>query len=212
MAYQPAAAFPPNHLPITPTHVAAFKRDGLVVVDGVFDSAIVAAVRSEMLARRAAFNPTMQASTIRSDTVSWITGEAKGTGPAVAGIIAALKGLAVHFEPVVQHTLYAPSKCMAAIYPPPAPAPASKPTTATSTTATTPTSLLPPPGVGYKVHLDNLAPEDEDMYWLWKSQREQSGRVLTSILYLNEWVTGYCFRYFRSSTSTCAISQAECIP
>ena len=54
---------------------------------------------------------------------------------------------------------------------------------------------------GYRTHLDHDPPSDDDLYWLWKSSREQSGRVLTAILYLTDpdfdaCLHGGCLRLF----------------
>ena len=54
---------------------------------------------------------------------------------------------------------------------------------------------------GYRVHLDHDPHSDDDLYWLWESSREQSQRVLTSILYLTDEdfdssVHGGCLRLF----------------
>ena len=57
---------------------------------------------------------------------------------------------------------------------------------------------------GYRTHLDHDPPSDDDLYWLWKSSREQSGRVLTAILYLTDpdfdaCLHGGCLRLFLGS-------------
>mmetsp|Transcript_4771 Transcript_4771/g.6132 ORF Transcript_4771/g.6132 Transcript_4771/m.6132 type:complete len:417 (+) Transcript_4771:13-1263(+) len=40
--------------------------------------------------------------------------------------------------------------------------------------------------VGYVAHRDHCPPEDDDLFWCWKSDREQSERFLTAILYVND--------------------------
>ena len=77
----------------------------------------------------------------------------------VGDAVRALKGLGDKFAPCVGYErLDAPAKCMVARY----------------------------ETGGYSVHLDHDPPSDDDLYWLWASSREQSQRVLTSILYLTD--------------------------
>ena len=92
----------------------------------------------------------------------------------VGDAVRALKGLGDKFAPAVGYEcLDAPSRCMVARY----------------------------EKGGYRVHLDHDPPSDDDLYWLWKSSREQSGRVLTAILYLTDPefdadIHGGCLRLF----------------
>ena len=92
----------------------------------------------------------------------------------VGATVRALKGLGDKFAPAVGYEcLDAPSRCMVARY----------------------------EKGGYRVHLDHDPPSDDDLYWLWKSSREQSGRVLTAILYLTDPdfdadIHGGCLRLF----------------
>ena len=92
----------------------------------------------------------------------------------VGDAVRALKGLGDRFAPAVGYEcLDAPSRCMVARY----------------------------EKGGYRVHLDHDPPSDDDLYWLWKSSREQSGRVLTAILYLTDpdfdsCLHGGCLRLF----------------
>ena len=77
----------------------------------------------------------------------------------VGATVRALKGLGDKFAPAVGYEcLDAPSRCMVARY----------------------------EQGGYRTHLDHDPPSDDDLYWLWESSREQSQRVLTSILYLTD--------------------------
>ena len=77
----------------------------------------------------------------------------------VGDAVRSLKGLGDRFATAVGYEgLDAPSKCMVAQY----------------------------IKGGYRVHLDHDPPADDDLYWLWESSREQSGRVLTAILYLTD--------------------------
>ena len=77
----------------------------------------------------------------------------------VGDTVRALKGLGDRFASAVGYQcLDAPSRCMVARY----------------------------DRGGYRTHLDHDPPSDDDLYWLWKSSREQSGRVLTSILYATD--------------------------
>ena len=77
----------------------------------------------------------------------------------VGDAVRALKGLGDKFAPAVGYEcLDAPSRCMVARY----------------------------EQGGYRTHLDHDPPSDDDLYWLWESSREQSQRVLTSILYLTD--------------------------
>ena len=77
----------------------------------------------------------------------------------VGDTVRALKGLGDRFASAVGYQcLDAPSRCMVARY----------------------------DRGGYWTHLDHDPPSDDDLYWLWKSSREQSGRVLTSILYATD--------------------------
>ena len=77
----------------------------------------------------------------------------------VGDTVRALKGLGDRFALAVGYPcLDAPSRCMVARY----------------------------EKGGYRTHLDHDPPSDDDLYWLWKSSREQSGRVLTSILYATD--------------------------
>ena len=92
----------------------------------------------------------------------------------VGDAVRALKGLGDRFARAVGYEgLDAPSRCMVARY----------------------------ESGGYRVHLDHDPPSDDDLYWLWKSSREQSGRVLTAILYLTDpdfdaCLHGGCLRLF----------------
>ena len=92
----------------------------------------------------------------------------------VGATVRALKGLGDKFAPAVGYEcLDAPSRCMVARY----------------------------EQGGYRTHLDHDPPVDDDLYWLWESSREQSGRVLTSILYLTDDdfdadIHGGCLRLF----------------
>ncbi len=92
----------------------------------------------------------------------------------VGDAVRALKGLGDKFARAVGYErLDAPSKCMVARY----------------------------VSGGYRAHLDHDPPSDDDLYWLWESSREQSQRVLTSILYLTDddfdsGVHGGCLRMF----------------
>ena len=92
----------------------------------------------------------------------------------VGATVRALKGLGDKFAPAVGYEcLDAPSRCMVARY----------------------------ERGGYRTHLDHDPPSDDDLYWLWKSSREQSGRVLTAILYLTDpdfdaCLHGGCLRLF----------------
>ena len=92
----------------------------------------------------------------------------------VGDTVRALKGLGDRFAPAVGYECVdAPSKCMVARY----------------------------EQGGYRTHLDHDPPSDDDLYWLWASSREQSQRVLTSILYLTDQdfdssVHGGCLRLF----------------
>ena len=77
----------------------------------------------------------------------------------VGDAVRSLKGLGDRFARAVGYEgLDAPSKCMVARY----------------------------ESGGYRAHLDHDPPSDDDLYWLWESSREQSQRVLTSILYLTD--------------------------
>lgn len=72
-------------------------------------------------------------------------------------MVSALKGLGHRFASAVGcASVDAPARCMVARY----------------------------DSGGYRAHLDHDPPVDDDLYWLWKISREQSGRVLTSILYV----------------------------
>ena len=152
---------------LTTAHAEALRRDGLCVVDNAVPMARVRALRRSLV-DGGRFRKTMQPKAIRSDTVRWDHEDSAGAG-ADAGVVAstvrALKGIGAHFEGVLGHALDAPSRCMAAIYAPPA------------------SSDEPS---GYQPHLDHRPPDDDDLFWTWKSSREQSERVLTSILYLND--------------------------
>ena len=92
----------------------------------------------------------------------------------VGDAVRALKGLGDKFARAVGYECVdAPSKCMVARY----------------------------ETGGYRAHLDHDPPADDDLYWLWASSREQSQRVLTSILYLTDQdfdssVHGGCLRLF----------------
>ena len=92
----------------------------------------------------------------------------------VGATVRALKGLGDKFAPAVGYEcLDAPSRCMVARY----------------------------EQGDYRTHLDHDPPVDDDLYWLWESSREQSGRVLTSILYLTDDdfdadIHGGCLRLF----------------
>ena len=92
----------------------------------------------------------------------------------VGDAVRALKGLGDRFARAVGHECVdAPSKCMVARY----------------------------ESGGYRVHLDHDPPADDDLYWLWESSREQSQRVLTSILYVTDPafdadIHGGCLRLF----------------
>ena len=96
----------------------------------------------------------------------------------VGDTVRALKGLGDRFAPAVGYECVdAPSKCMVARY----------------------------EQGGYRTHLDHDPPADDDLYWLWKSSREQSGRVLTAILYLTDpdfdaCLHGGCLRLFLGCT------------
>jgi len=54
--------------------------------------------------------------------------------------------------------------------------------TTTTTTSTTPAATT---NMGYRAHRDHAPPADDDLYWCWKSDREQSERYVTAILYVN---------------------------
>ena len=92
----------------------------------------------------------------------------------VGDTVRALKGLGDRFARAVGYEgLDAPSKCMVARY----------------------------ESGGYRTHLDHDPPADDDLYWLWESSREQSQRVLTSILYVTDPafdadIHGGCLRLF----------------
>ena len=92
----------------------------------------------------------------------------------VGDTVRALKGLGDRFASAVGYECVdAPSRCMVARY----------------------------ERGGYRTHLDHDPPSDDDLYWLWASSREQSQRVLTSILYLTDQdfdssVHGGCLRLF----------------
>ena len=155
---------------LTTAHAEALRRDGVCVVEDAVPAAQVRALRRSLLVNGGRFRKTMQPKTIRSDTVRWLhEDEAEEEAGADTGVVAstvrALKGIGAHFEGVLNHALDAPSRCMAAIYAPPA-------------------SSDDPSG--YQPHLDHRPPDDDDLFWTWKSSREQSERVLTSILYLND--------------------------
>ena len=92
----------------------------------------------------------------------------------VGDTVRSLKGLGDRFATAVGYEgLDAPSRCMVARY----------------------------ESGGYRAHLDHDPPADDDLYWLWESSREQSQRVLTSILYLTDsefdaGLHGGCLRLF----------------
>ena len=92
----------------------------------------------------------------------------------VGDAVRSLKGLGARFARAVGYEgLDAPAKCMVARY----------------------------ESGGYRTHLDHDPPADDDLYWLWESSREQSQRVLTSILYVTDPafdadIHGGCLRLF----------------
>ena len=162
---RPAAFFsqfvPPA---LTKAHADSLKRDGYCIVDNSVSAEEVKVLRRELLVLRdERFQKTMQSKSIRSDLVRWIDGE--GESSVLASTVKALKGVGSFFEEALGHALDAPSRCMAALYSPPGEAGEHS---------------------GYQPHLDHRPPDDDDLYWVWKSSREQSERVLTSILYLND--------------------------
>jgi hypothetical protein len=175
---RPCALFAPFLPPaLTAAHAEALRRDGVCVVDRAVPAETVRALRRR-LAAGGRFRKTRQPKAIRSDTVRWVhedeqelglelglVHEDEATAGALASTVRALKGVGAHFEEVLGQALDAPSRCMAAVYAPPA---------------------SPDEPSGYRPHLDHRPPDDDDLYWTWKSSREQSERVLTAILYLNE--------------------------
>ena len=115
----------------------------------------------------------------------------------VGATVRALKGLGDKFARAVGYEcLDAPSRCMVARY----------------------------EQGGYRTHLDHDPPSDDDLYWLWKSSREQSGRVLTAILYLTDpdfdaCLHGGCLRLYlgceagdASGESATSIRDVEPVP
>ena len=124
---------------------------------------------------RAALNEAQYRKTMQSEAIRTDLVRWVAEDESVVGdTVRALKGLGDKFAPAVGYEcLDAPSRCMVARY----------------------------EQGGYRVHLDHDPPSDDDLYWLWKSSREQSGRVLTAILYLTDpdfdaCLHGGCLRLF----------------
>ena len=124
---------------------------------------------------RAALNEAQYRKTMQSEAIRTDRVTWVSEDESVVGdAVRALKGLGDRFATAVGYEgLDAPSKCMVARY----------------------------ENGGYRVHLDHDPPADDDLYWLWESSREQSQRVLTSILYLTDpefdaCLHGGCLRLF----------------
>ena len=124
---------------------------------------------------RAALNEAQYRKTMQSEAIRTDLVRWVAEDESVVGdTVRALKGLGDKFAPAVGYEcLDAPSRCMVARY----------------------------DRGGYRTHLDHDPPSDDDLYWLWKSSREQSQRVLTSILYLTDEdfdadIHGGCLRLF----------------
>ena len=124
---------------------------------------------------RAALNEAQYRKTMQSEAIRTDLVRWVAEDESVVGdTVRALKGLGDKFAPAVGYEcLDAPSRCMVARY----------------------------DRGGYRTHLDHDPPSDDDLYWLWKSSREQSGRVLTAILYLTDsefdaCLHGGCLRLF----------------
>ena len=190
---RPSISYAPFVPPaLSRSHVEALRRDGVCIVDNVMPAVQVRALRAALMHRGGGdgsdFRRTMQPREIRSDRVLWVhehedkeervverlerasaeteaAEQETSSSRAIAAAVCALKGIGSHFEEALGHALDAPSRCMAALYAPPV-------------------DQCEPSG--YRPHLDHRPPDDEDLYWCWKSSREQSERALTSILYLNE--------------------------
>ena len=124
---------------------------------------------------RAALNEAQYRKTMQSEAIRTDRVTWVSEDASVVGdAVRALKGLGDRFAPAVGYQcLDAPSRCMVARY----------------------------EQGGYRTHLDHDPPADDDLYWLWESSREQSGRVLTAILYLTDPdfdadIHGGCLRLF----------------
>ena len=136
--------------------------DGIFVVDNFIPREDVRAVREEI--EKVSLKLTVQAKSIRTDKVSWVSEHFNGP---LGQCVKTMKGIGSCFEDVLGK-LEAPSRCMVAAYEQPGGVSAAEKLN------------------GYRTHLDHQPPADDDLYWLWKSSREQSERKLTSILYLND--------------------------
>ena len=153
------AGFCPCHK-FTALHKKTLQETGVVVVDNFFEQPRVDGVRKEV--EELPLTSTVQPKTTRSDRIAWVHENQHGF-KSIPSAVKCLKGIGHCFEDVLGK-LDAPSRCMAAVY-------EGKPEEEQN---------------GYRVHLDNCPPKDDDLYWLWRSSREQSDRKLTSILYLND--------------------------
>ena len=147
---------------------------------------------------RAALNEAQYRKTMQSEAIRTDLVRWVAEDESVVGdTVRALKGLGDKFAPAVGYEcLDAPSRCMVARY----------------------------DRGGYRTHLDHDPPSDDDLYWLWKSSREQSGRVLTAILYLTDpafdaCLHGGCLRLFlgcetgdASGATAISIKDVEPVP
>ena len=198
VAIQPANFYALPGIPtLTAPVLAGLREDGYAIVDGWMPSDTVAAVRAALEAElRGAFRPTGQRATTRTDRIAWLNeggvfrappGSA-GLAPALEEAVLSLKGLAWELQGELRsggevEQLDVPRNVMASVYEGPPPSSASS----SSMSSSSPSS----PSVGYRPHRDHAPPSDDDMFWCWKSDREQSERRITAIVYINPWGEGW---------------------
>jgi hypothetical protein len=117
------------------------------------------------------YRKTLQSKATRSDRVVWVAEGVESTPPGLATAVVALKSIAARL-PLEWHPLEVPSRVMASVY-------------ETAAATVHGTNSIDTVG-GYVAHRDHAPPEDDDVYWCWKSDREQSERRFTAIVYLND--------------------------
>lgn len=153
--------------------LVSLQNRGFAVVDGWIPPAQVRKINAAM--RKLEYRKTLQRASTRSDRVVWLSEQAPENSAELDSAIVALKSIAADLGDAFG-PLEVPSRVMGSVY------------------------VAPPPADGasggYVPHRDHAPPSDDDLYWCWKSDREQSERRLTAILYVNDpeegWDGGDC--------------------
>jgi hypothetical protein len=195
VAIRPARFYSSSQLKIPTAAHAALRERGFAIVDNWLSEATVADVRASLKSSHLEFRPTGQSVTsTRADRILWLNENGKLRAPqnapplpsALRTAVLALKSIAWELQEALiseapssrsdgavaaeRERLEVPRNVMASVYEGPP-----------LNGAVHELGDL----VGYRPHRDHAPPADDDVFWCWKSDREQSERRFTAIAYFN---------------------------